>query len=93
VSSILIPDLEVLLLAAEEQLMTACGLTSGMWITPVEQQNHQNPPKRVIEKLIRGYQPTVDGPRVLAHADYRVISSRCPEGFGQFVAFLQSVNG
>ncbi len=89
----LIHDLEVLLLAAEEQLIATCGLSSGTWITPVEQQNHYNPPKRVIEKLIRGYQPAVDGPRVLAHADYRVISSRCPEGFGQFVAYLRSVSG
>lgn len=87
----LIHDLEVLLLAAEEQLMTACGLTSVMWTTPVEQQNQEYPPKRIVEKLIRGYQPTVDGPRILAGADYRVISSRCPRGFGQFVAFLESV--
>lgn len=88
----LIHDLEVLLLAAEEQLMADCGLTAATWTTPVEQQNHENPPKRIVEKLIGGYQPTVDGPRILAGADYRVISSKCPRGFGQFVAFLESVS-
>lgn len=87
----LIHDLEVLLLAAEEQLMTDGGLTAVMWTKPVEEQNHGNPPKRIVEKLIRGYQPTVDGPRILAGADYRVISQRCPRGFGQFVAFLESI--
>ncbi len=88
----LIHDLEALLLAAEEQLLPACGLTAATWTKPVEQQNHDNPPKRVVEQLIRNYQPTVDGPVILAGADYRVISERCPEGFGQFVAFLESVN-
>jgi hypothetical protein len=89
----LIHDLEALLLAAEEQFLPACGLTTISWTTPVEEQNHDNPPKRIVEKLIRGYQPTVDGPRILANADYRVISARCSRGFGQFVAFLESVNG
>jgi hypothetical protein len=88
----LIHDLEALLLAAEEQLLPTCGLTAVTWTKPVEQQNHDHPPKRVVEKLIRNYQPTVDGPRILAGADYRVISSRCPRGFGQFVAFLESVS-
>lgn len=88
----LIHDLEVLLLAAEEQLMADCGPTPVTWTKPVEQQNQENPPKRIVEKLIRNYQPTVDGPRILAGADYRVISSRCPRGFGQFVAFLESVS-
>jgi Domain of unknown function (DUF4276) len=88
----LIHDLEVLLLAAEEQLLPACGLTAVTWTKPVEQQNHDNPPKEVVKKLIPTYQPTVDGPRILAGADYHLISSRCPRGFGQFVAFLESVN-
>jgi Domain of unknown function (DUF4276) len=88
----LIHDLEALLLAAEEQLLPACGLTAATWTKPVEQQNHDNPPKRVVEKLIRNYQPTVDGPVILAGADYRVIRDRCPRGFGQFVTFLESVN-
>jgi hypothetical protein len=87
----LIHDLEVLLLAAEELLMGLCNLTRPEWVKPVEDQNHHTPPKRIVEKLIPRYQPTVDGPRVLASADYRVIAERCPNGFGRFVAFLESV--
>lgn len=88
----LIHDLEVLLLAAEEQLMTLCRLSTVSWTKPVEQQNHEDPPKRVMERLIAGYQPTVDGPRVLSGADYQVIRDRCPRGFGRFVSFLESVS-
>lgn len=87
----LIHDLEVLLLAAEEQLIAACGLTVPTWTRPVEHQDHDKPPKRIVEGLIRGYAPAIDGPRILANADYRVIASRCPQGFGKFVAFLESV--
>lgn len=87
----LIHDLEVLLLAAEEQLLTACGLETPSWTTPVEEQDQDNPPKRIVEKLIRGYQPAVDGPRILAGAHYPEIAARCPHGFGLFVAFLESI--
>jgi hypothetical protein len=88
----LIHDLEVLLLAAEEQLMARCGLTAVTWTKPVEEQNQENPPKRIVEKLIRHYNATVDGPLILANADYRVIAKRCPNGFGRFVAFLETVS-
>lgn len=87
----MIHDLEVLLLAAEEQLVQRCRLAAVSWTKPVEQQNHDEPPKRIVERLIPGYSPVVDGPLVLATADYRVISARCPNGFGRFVAFLESV--
>jgi hypothetical protein len=87
----LIHDLEVLLLAAEESLMSLCELSQPKWMKPVEDQNHHTPPKRLVEKLIPGYQATIDGPRVLAAADYRVIAERCPNGFGRFVEFLESI--
>jgi hypothetical protein len=88
----MIHDLEVLLLAAEEQMMAEAGLNSTKWHKPVEDQNHHTPPKRVVEQLVPGYQPTVDGPRILAAADYRVIANRSPNGFGRFVAYLESVS-
>jgi len=87
----MIHDLEVLLLAAEEQLMQRCRLTAPVWTKPVEQQNQENPPKRIIERLVPHYEPVVDGPSILALADYRVIASRCPEGFGRLVEFLESI--
>ena len=86
----LIHDLEVLLLAAEESFMAFCGLSRPRWVKPVEEQDHQTPPKRIVEELIPRYQATVDGPLVLAAADYRVIAERCPTGFGKFVEFLQA---
>ena len=88
----LIHDLEVLLLAAEEHFLSDCGLSAVTWTRPVEEQDQENPPKRIVEKLIRNYQPTVDGPRVLERADYQLIRERCPRGFGQFVAFLETVH-
>ncbi len=87
----LIHDLEVLLLAAEESLMALCKLLQPAWAKPVEDQDHHRPPKRIVEELIPSYQATVDGPRVLAAADYRAIAERCPNGFGKFVAFLESL--
>jgi hypothetical protein len=87
----MIHDLEVLLLAAEEQLLDRCRLTEPDWMKPVEQQNQDHPPKRIVERLIANYDPCVDGPSILANADYRVISARCPHGFGKFVEFLESL--
>jgi hypothetical protein len=87
----MIHDLEVLLLAAEEQLLDYCGATRPTWTTPVEQQNNEDPPKRIVKRLLHSYEPTVDGPVILANADYRVIATRCPNGFGQFVAYLESL--
>lgn len=86
----LIHDLEVLLLAAEESLMKVCNLSKVAWKKPVEEQDHHQPPKRIVEALIRRYDATVDGPRILAGVDYRTIAERCPNGFGRFVGFLES---
>ncbi len=46
-------DLEMLLLAASDQLRVHLGTSDqlGNWRNPVEDQNQLNPPKRVIEQL------------------------------------------
>ena len=46
-------DLEMLLLAASDQLRAHLGTSDqlGNWINPVEDQNQGHPPKRVIEQL------------------------------------------
>lgn len=87
----LIHDLEVLLLASDE-LLRDRGLATPQWKVPVEEQNHGDPPKRVVERLFApgSYQSTVDGPRILAKADYRQLAARCPEGFGRFVEWLEA---
>lgn len=87
----LIHDLEVLLLAAEEALLAESRRSKVTWRRPVEDQNLDRPPKRVVEALIPGYDSVVDGPRILAGVDYRLIADRCPNGFGRFVEFLASL--
>lgn len=87
----LIHDLEVLLLASDE-LLRDLRLNAPEWRVPPETQNHDNPPKRVVERLFRpaSYLSTVDGPRILANADYHELAERCPNGFGRFVAWLEA---
>lgn len=48
-------DAEMLLLAAKEQLRSYLGTTDelGGWCNPVEEQNQNQPPKRVVEGLFR----------------------------------------
>ncbi|MCX5644279.1 MAG: hypothetical protein NTZ17_06295 [Phycisphaerae bacterium] len=66
-------DLEMLLLAARGQLCAHLGTPDhlGHWRRPVEDQNHDRPPKRVVEELYlqkkgRAYRDTKDAPAVLA---------------------------
>ena len=68
-------DLEMLLLAAREQLRTVLGTTDalGNWRHPIEEQNQMNPPKHVVEDLFRRkkgrrYRDTVDARAVLERA-------------------------
>ncbi len=48
-------DLEALILASGEALSARLGLKSlkQKWVVPVEDQNHDNPPRRVVEELFR----------------------------------------
>ena len=85
----LIHDLEVLLLAAEEALLAVASPRHARWSRPVETQNNEDPPKRVVERLIPGYDSQVDGPRILSAASYREVAEQCPLGFGRFVRFIE----
>jgi hypothetical protein len=65
-------DLEMLLLAASDQLASHLGAQErlGQWRHPVEEQNQNRPPKRVVEQLYcvkrgRAYRDTKDAPAVL----------------------------
>lgn len=88
-------DLEALLLAAEEGLKYRLRLTTlkRTWRLPVEAQNHDQPPKRVIEKLFnengQRYQDTVDAPLILSRRNYQDIAAHCPQCFKPFVDFLE----
>ena len=69
-------DLEMLLLAAREQLCKHLGTPDrlGSWVHPVENQNQNRPPKRVIEELYltykrRAYRDTKDAGAVLGNVN------------------------
>lgn len=87
-------DLETLLLAAQHELANRLGVKSiaVTWRVPVEDQNQENPPKRIVESLFaeRGkrYRDTVDAPIILGACQYQDIADRCPQCFRPFVEFL-----
>lgn len=67
-------DLEMLLLAAQEQLRDYLGTRErlGNWQNPVEEQNQDHPPKRVVENLFltksrkrQAYRDTFHAPAIL----------------------------
>lgn len=73
--SVLKHDMEMLLLAAKEQLRKVLGTREhlGKWKIPVEEQDQQNPPKRIVEELFRtksqkkrSYRETIHAPAVLS---------------------------
>lgn len=90
-------DLEALLLAARPQLAERLGREAipCTWIMPVEDQNHHQPPKRVVERLFQEheerYRDTLDAPLILGAAHYPDIARACPQCFGPFVDFLRSL--
>jgi hypothetical protein len=90
-------DMEALLLAAEEVLKAhlGTGRLKEKWTIPVEDQDHGNPPKRVIERLFQlhgqSYAGTVHAPSILRKGSVDIISQRCPQCFKPFADFLQRV--
>ena len=91
-------DLEALILASKEGLENRLGIRIIVptWIDPVENQNHDNPPKRVVEKLFRDsnkrYVDTVDAPIILGMMEYSTLAERCPQCFKPFVEFLEELH-
>lgn len=87
-------DLEALLLAAQHELAHRLGAKSiaVTWRVPVEDQDQDQPPKRIVESLFaeRGkrYRDTVDAPIILGACQYQEIADRCPQCFRPFVEFL-----
>ncbi|MFB0553196.1 MAG: DUF4276 family protein [Phycisphaerae bacterium] len=67
-------DLEMLLLAAQDQLRSYLGTSDhlGNWRNPVEDQNQNHPPKHIVEELFRtrsrtrrAYRDTIDASAIL----------------------------
>ena len=90
-------DLEVLLLASEDTLLSRLGVTvlSQKWKLPVEDQNHQRPPKRIVENLFsevgKRYKDTIDVPWILERSDYNDLKTKCPQNFEPFIDDLVSI--
>lgn len=88
-------DLEALLLVADRPLCAALGTErlERNWALDVENQNHDTPPKRIIENLFeecgQRYHETADAPLILRDCSYSEIAESCPQGFGRFVSFLE----
>ncbi len=92
-------DLEALLLAAKGALEARLNIDSlnPTWIIPVEDQNHDQPPKQIVEELFEQhgerYIDTVDAPQILSRANYQEIAEACPQCFKPFVDFLARLTG
>ena len=90
-------DLEALVLAAEEQLASRLDVPTitCTWIKPVENQNHNYPPKRIVEQIFiehgDRYQDTIDAPLILGGSHFATIAERCPQCFKPFVDYLESL--
>ena len=78
-------DLEMLLLAATKQLQSRLKMRNrpGGWRRPPEDQNQNQPPKRIVEDLFRrhlkrAYRDIVDSTAILRNADLREVAEQCP---------------
>ena len=78
-------DLEVLLLAATDQLQSRLKMPNrpSGWRQPPEEQNQDKPPKRIVEELFRrhrrqSYKETNDSYAILTDADLRKVAEQCP---------------
>lgn len=58
------------------------------WKNPVENQDLENPPKYIIERLFSDAEKrdkdTVDAPWMLERADYRMLMEQCQQNFKPF---------
>jgi len=91
-------ELEALILASRESLESYLHVNElpVTWTTPVEEQNHENPPKNVVEKIFeeygKKYNETFDAPLILSMSNYVDIANKCEQCFKPFVDFLESLS-
>ena len=78
-------DLEVLLLAATNQLQSRLKIPNrpSGWRRHPEEQNQDRPPKRIVENLFRrhlrrSYRENTDSDAILRNADLREVAEQCP---------------
>ncbi|MDA8424493.1 MAG: DUF4276 family protein [Treponema sp.] len=93
-------DLEGLLLAAPDALkrrLQTADTLNNHWRRPVEDQNDNNPPKRVVEGLFEKYRrkpkytDTTDAPWILKRTPLETVVAACSQRFAPFVAELAAL--
>ncbi len=90
-------DLEALILAAGDALKKRLETASIKitWKIPVEDQNHDSPPKRIVEELFKNrgknYRSAIDAPIILSDCKYQEIADQCSQCFKPFIEFLESL--
>lgn len=90
-------DLEALLLACPDELADRLKVKAvrQVWRVPVEEQDHDMPPKRIVERLFaeqgQKYKDTVDAPLILGRADTGEVVAGCPQCFAPLVVFLEGL--
>jgi len=92
-------DFEALILASEKALLNRLEKQrfSQSWTVPVENQDHDKPPKRIIEALFRDagmkYKDTADAPWILSRSNHRELVKKCPQNFKPFLEDLFRILG
>lgn len=90
-------EMEALILAASDALALRLNTEkiNITWKIPVEDQNHDHPPKKILATLFREYNQayieTVDCPLILGIVEYQTIAELCPQCFKPFVMFLSDL--
>ena len=90
-------DFESLLLATETNLLNRLNAKkcTAKWIIPVENQNFNKPPKRIVELLFKNegkkYKDTIDAPWILEQTDYKDLYIKCNQNFKPFIDDLLKI--
>ena len=94
-------EMEALILAAESALLGKLGklkFTSQdvTWTRPVEGQNQDRPPSKIVEQLFQDsgkkYDKRVDPQLILGKTSYQEIAEKCPQCFKPFVEFIEGIH-
>jgi hypothetical protein len=90
-------ELEALVLACEQGLRKRLNTSSFKveWTKPVEDQDFDRPPKRVVKELFEAhghrYVESYDPAQIVAGSSYQGVADKCQQCFKPFVDFLSNL--
>jgi len=88
-------DLEVLLLAAIDQLQEYLGMNiRRTWSEEVEEQDDNNPPKKIIQSLFHKAKKRYGvgtAAEILRKAPLEDIRAKCPQSFAPFLEYIEKL--